>query len=361
MKVLIVNGYGGAVDIQGPSIGRAFRRLGWSADFWAYQSGIQIRRVYQRYDYFNFATFVPPANRVLNRMLVARCRKTRPDLLFVTKGETLLPGVVTEIGALGITTAHWSTDDPLGRHHPTNRIANLREYGWVFTWDMDPARILRDEGLRAFYLPDAAPEVFTPDPRIARDLPLTFIGQYSRKREETLKPLVPLGLRLWGNGWYDCKSRALRRHHSRAFSREGKLVELYRRSVVTVNPHDVQAFECTNFRTFEALACGTLPLTEHNPEIANLFEIGREIVTYGSVPDLAEKARHFLARPEEALGIAERGRLRVDREHRMFHRIAAAVRIVREGRFDRGMPLDAEPRSRKTSPASDRSGTAAGS
>lgn len=344
MKVLIVNGYGGFVDLQGPAIGKAFRRLGYAVDFFAYQSGVPIRRVYQRYDYFNLATFVPPANWALNRMLIARVRRTRPDLLFVTKGETLLPGTVSAIRTGGVATAHWSTDDPLGRHHPTNRIANLSEYDWVFTWDVDPARRLRAAGLRAFYLPDAAPEVFTPDPSVARDLPLTFIGQYSPKREAVLSPLVPLGLAIWGNGWHACRRRALRRRHRREFSREGHYVKLLRRSLLTVNPHDAQAFECTNFRTFEALACGALPLTEHNPEIHRLFDIDRELITYRSIPELAEQVRYFLAHPEEAARIAKAGRLRVDAEHRMFHRIAACERIIREGRFDFRMPLDAEPR-----------------
>lgn len=344
MKALIVNGYGGCVDIQGPSIGRAFRALGWQVRFFAYQSGFEIRRAFQRYDYFNLAAFVPPANRVLNRLLVRRCRQWRPNLVFVTKGETLLPGVVSEIRRLGIVAAHWSTDDPLGRHHPANTIRNIAEYDWVFTWDRDPARILRARGLAAFYLPDAAPDVFTPDARVARDLPLTFIGQYSPKRERVLKPLVPLGLAVWGNGWRACRSRALRRRHRREFSREMRLVELYRRSLLTVNPHDVQVFACTNFRTFEALACDTLPLTEHNDELHNLFDVGREVVTYRSPEELREKARYYLARPEEALAVARAGRLRVDAEHRILHRIAAVDRIVRGRRFDPAMPLDAEPR-----------------
>lgn len=346
MRILIVIGYGGYVDIQPPAMGNAFRRMGYDVDFFAYQSGIQIRRPYQRYDWFSLAAFCPPANRILNRMLVTRCRRTRPDIILVGKGETLLPGTIAEIKKLGATAVHFSSDDPLGRHHAANRIVNLSEYDWIFTWDRGPARDMRGTGLPAFYLPLSAPEVFTLDPDVPRDLPLTFIGQYSTKREETLAPLVPLGLAVWGNGWYDCKSRRLRRTHRKEFSREEKLIGLYRRSVVTVNPHDVQVFECTNFRAFEALACGTLPLTEHNDEIKNLFEIDREIVTYRSIPDLVEKARHFLAHPEEALAIAERGRARVDREHRMFHRMAAIDRIVKSGKFDPEMPLDAEPRPR---------------
>ncbi len=343
MRILIVTGYGGHIDLQPPAMGNAFRRMGYDVDFFAYQSGVQIRRPYQRYDWFSLAAFCPPANWILNKALVARCRKTRPDVVLVGKGETLLPGTITKIKEFGVTAVHFSSDDPLGRHHAANRIRNLGEYDLVFTWDRGPARDMRGMGLPAFYLPLSAPEVFTPAPDVPRDLPLTFIGQYSAKREEALKPLVGLGLAVWGNGWHACRSRRLRRAHRKEFSREARLVELYRRSVVTVNPHDIQVFECTNFRAFEALACGTLPLTEHNDEIRNLFEIDHEIVTYRSIDDLAGKARHYTAHPEEALAVAERGRARVDREHRMFHRMAAIDRIVRAGRFDPAMPLQADP------------------
>ena len=344
-RMLYVTGYGGYVDLQPAAIGDAFRRLGYEVDFFASMSGVPIRRLYQRYDYFNFAS--PPlighrwnpVNWAFNRWLLRRVERTRPSLVLVGKGETLLPGTVSAIRALGAVTANFSSDDAFGRHHPRNRLHNLGEYDLVFNFDAEGVRRMRALGLRAFELPCSAAEVFRPDPSVPLSHPLTFIGQYQPKRAEFLQGLLPLGLRIWGNGWRSSRvPRALRRVHRKEFSREHRLVELYRSSRITVNIHDVQTFETTNFRTFEALACGTFLLCEASPGLERFFEPGREVETFRSPGELVEKARHYLAHPEEARAIAEAGRRRVDAEHRCFHR----MRVV-DGEVRACFPLFGRP------------------
>ena len=60
-------------------------------------------------------------------------------------------------------------------------------------------------------------------------------------------------------------------------------------------------------RVFDVLACGGFLLTNYQPEIAEYFEDGAELVMYSSIEDLCEKTAYYLAHEEERRAIAEAG------------------------------------------------------
>lgn len=65
-----------------------------------------------------------------------------------------------------------------------------------------------------------------------------------------------------------------------------------------------------NLRAFEVLSAGAMLLTDRlSPESgqAGLWQEGRELVTYADEGELVERARHYLARPDEARAIGAAG------------------------------------------------------
>lgn len=62
-----------------------------------------------------------------------------------------------------------------------------------------------------------------------------------------------------------------------------------------------------NLRIFEALSAGCFLLTDYCDEIAELFEIGKEIEVFRSASELQEKVEYYLAHPEEREAIARCG------------------------------------------------------
>lgn len=68
-------------------------------------------------------------------------------------------------------------------------------------------------------------------------------------------------------------------------------------------------------RDFEVPMCGGFYLVQRAPEQDLHFVLGREIETWETLGELAEKVRHFLRYPEEAQQIAARGRARAQRDH----------------------------------------------
>jgi spore maturation protein CgeB len=73
-------------------------------------------------------------------------------------------------------------------------------------------------------------------------------------------------------------------------------------------------------REFEAPMSGALYLTEEQPELAEYFEPGKEVLTYSDRFDLLDKARFYLAHQETAERVRRAGWLRAQSEHTWQHR-----------------------------------------
>jgi spore maturation protein CgeB len=73
-------------------------------------------------------------------------------------------------------------------------------------------------------------------------------------------------------------------------------------------------------REFEAPMSGALYLTEDQPELAEYFTPGQEVLTYADGDDLLDKVRFYLAHQELAERIRRAGHARAIREHTWQHR-----------------------------------------
>lgn len=76
-----------------------------------------------------------------------------------------------------------------------------------------------------------------------------------------------------------------------------------------------------NLRIFEALAAGCFLLTDHCDELADMFKIGKEIETFRSSAELAEKVAFYLDDEAARLTIAQNGHQAFLREHTWEARI----------------------------------------
>jgi spore maturation protein CgeB len=91
-------------------------------------------------------------------------------------------------------------------------------------------------------------------------------------------------------------------------------------------------------RTFEVPGAGGFLLTEAAPELERYFAIGSEIVTFASPGELVERARYYLANPDERDAIARAGHARAIAEHTYEQRISQILEKLH--------PLLAERRTR---------------
>jgi spore maturation protein CgeB len=84
-----------------------------------------------------------------------------------------------------------------------------------------------------------------------------------------------------------------------------------------------------NQRVFDVPACGSFLLTDHQKAIEELFEVGKEIVTYKNVEEIPELVRFYLNNPDAREKIAMKGRERVLKEHTYKHRLRKIIEIMR--------------------------------
>ena len=82
-------------------------------------------------------------------------------------------------------------------------------------------------------------------------------------------------------------------------------------------------------RDFEIPAVGSgVYITSFNPDLAQHFHIGKEIVCYRNFEEMVELVRYYLRHPEEAQDIARKGRERCLSEHRWLHRYQKMLSII---------------------------------
>ena len=101
-------------------------------------------------------------------------------------------------------------------------------------------------------------------------------------------------------------------------------VDIYSRSLISLGFGGVAFSErifCVKGRDMEIPAAESLYLTTYNPELAELFHIGKEIHCYHNEIDCVELIRYYLERPEAAEAIGRAGRQRCLQEHTWSDRL----------------------------------------
>ena len=122
-------------------------------------------------------------------------------------------------------------------------------------------------------------------------------------------------------------SPLLERYHGEAWGRD-----MYRALAgarVAINRHiDVAEGHANNMRLFEATAMGAMLLTDAGKGLEDIFEPGREVLTYTSPDDLVEKIEHILAHDDERRAIAAAGQQRTLTDHSFARRMDELVEIL---------------------------------
>ena len=328
-------------------------------------------------EYFDYPTIAATIGiDAMNRRLRERVDAFEPDLMFtvVWGDDTLQPATVEAItGRTPTTTLNWYCDDhwrfdslsrrwtPCFDHVVTTSQAALPRYtACGFTnviksqWAANPA-IYRpvDHSLdQPFDEPD------DPAPM------LSFVGLPHGHRARTIRLMHEAGLPVhaFGKGWpagrvdQDAMVRLFARsrinlNFAEASSFAGpapltrrlcealgprlrqlpglwRLDEPMRERLDPgrrLGPHLVRQIKG---RVFEVPACGGFLLTGDAENLRDYYKPGRDIVTFDTLDDLIDKARHYLDHDDQRRAIARAGYERTLAEHTYRHRFGAIFRRI---------------------------------
>ena len=170
--------------------------------------------------------------------------------------------------------------------------------------------------------------------QVEKNIDISFVGGISRHHGGAIPLLEHLvehtNISIWGYGADKLpKSSPICKCHG------GEVwgMDMYRalaRSRITLNRHiNVAENNANNMRLYEATGVGTMLLTDHKDNLHELFDIGREVVTYSSKEEAAELVSYYLVHPEEAPKIARAGQARTLREHTYAHRMQELIPILK--------------------------------
>ncbi len=260
---------------------------------------------------------------LLNRGLLRRVARDRPDGVVCISGEALLPDTVRRLAAQR-PVALWLVDR-LANTGLTADLVQLYPVQLVF----EPADLALFP--RAHYLPYGAdPAHYRPLQQSAR-YAVGFVGAPHANRLPILEHVAGICRR---RGWSLAlcgpfrNRRALARQWpglAQAIAVNRKLAPQevnawYNATAINLNLHHDQSVEGVNPRTFEILAAGACQLVDHKPRLADWFVDGRELAMFQEPEELEARLAIYLERPAERAAMAQRGYAACMAQHTMAHR-----------------------------------------
>jgi spore maturation protein CgeB len=231
----------------------------------------------------------------------------------------------------GVVTVLWTIDAPL-HFQPIIEVAPF--YDHIFCQGTEAIELLDNAEIKgAQWLPMACdPNYHHPvecsfSDRENYGSDLVFVGSYYPDRAAIFETISALDLAIWGPGWDNlAPDSPLRRCVRGAHTAPAEWLKIYSASkiVLATHYHDQQnrfpVYQASP-RIFEALACRAFVLCDDQKDVFSLFQDGKDLVRFFDAPDLMNKAKHYLAHPEERNEIAGMGNRNVLKNHTYIHRI----------------------------------------
>jgi spore maturation protein CgeB len=206
-------------------------------------------------------------------------------------------------------------------------------YDHIFSFSRVTANFFaKTRGLDASHLPFGANPITLPEAP-QKDIDVLFVGSGDLRRIFLLESLRDR-VTIFGNRWERHRPLISRELWARITDRPVWGDELHRwlarsKIVLNITRSDFHGAETgINLRIFEALAAGCFLLSDHCDEIEDLFEVGKEIETYRSSRELADKVRYYLGNDAKRIGIARQGHAKFLENHTWRERIRQMLTLT---------------------------------
>lgn len=245
----------------------------------------------------------------LNQALLDVVDRTRPNvMLTVQRNYELWLETLQLIQARGdVATISWTTDDSW-KYQEVSRFIGTAYHAITTTYAHCVVQYHQD-GIPNVLLTQWAAnseQLNPPLPASACQYSVSFVGAAHGDRPKKIAALQDRGIEVtcFGHGWTSGSVPA------------EEIPKIIRSSVISLNfANACKGIPQVKARTFEVPGAGGFLLTEYAPGLERAYVLGREIVAFEEIDDLAQKIQYFLNHPEERDAIAQAGFLRTTEEH----------------------------------------------
>lgn len=252
-----------------------------------------------------------------NQQVLDLYHQTRPDLVFVNRGNKL---TVSTLEAMSAAIRVLWCQDVAQRCDLTPE--QLRSYDRRYVFEASDVPWLAEHlNLEATFLPMGLdPEVYYPLPTQAKDIDVFFVGQYYPERRATLEQLAQdfpnHTLRFYGRHVRYRELNTWARFLYYAASGQGQVFvnrnlnppeinQLYARAKICLNMHHSQNRLGCNPRVFEIMGSQSFQLVESLPYIKN--NLADVLGTYDNYEQLRDAISYYLKHDELRQQMSSKG------------------------------------------------------
>lgn len=279
----------------------------------------------------------------VNKAILDEVSRSRPDVLWIEKGNTIYPGTLKTVSKLApsMKLVSFAEDDMFALHNRSWFYTfGLKYYSVVFTTKSYNSHVNELPRLGAkkvvfidntYDIHEHKPVSVTADDKVSLGADVGFIGTYEAQRAESLLYLAKNGVpvRVWGNNW----NRMSGKHPNMIIEKRAIYGESYIKSICATRINLCFLRKANRdqqtCRSLEIPACGAFMLAERTQEHRRLFEEGVEAVYFDNNDELLRKVQYYLAHEPERKAIAAAGRKRCETSKYSGHdRMRDVLRLI---------------------------------
>jgi len=262
-------------------------------------------------------------------VLAAQIRFSKPDVLLNQAMDSIPSSFLKEmkpyVGFL------------IGQHAATQlpKSEDLSCYDLAVSSFPPTVDLFRQNGLRAeYHRLGFEPRVLAQLETNVKQFDIAFVGSLAatvhRSRIVLLEALCSRfpELRIWGPNVDGLSEVSPIRAAHKGYAWGRDMYQILRGSKLTLNHHgDIPPY-ANNCRLYEATGVGTVLITDWKPNLHEMFDPGKEVLAYRSIPESIELIRHYLAHENERQDIARAGQRRTLQDHTYYDRMGELVDII---------------------------------
>jgi len=252
----------------------------------------------------------------LNKKIIDYVHNSKPDLVFIVKGNLIRPKTLRFLKNKNIKIVSWSLDDMYAWHNRSVYYTlGLKIYDLVVTsktYNCNKNE-LPSLGAKVLYQPQSYyPEIqpYTPEcqkSEFAHDV--LFVGTFEEDRFRRLLYLAETGIQVHIYGW--AKKYAISPHKNLIFHENhlygSDFTQSFKCSKISLNFLRKKNRDLHTSRSIEIPWSGGFMLAERTQEHSDLFEEGKEAEYFSTNEELVSKIKFYLQNDELRKQIAENG------------------------------------------------------
>jgi spore maturation protein CgeB len=285
---------------------------------------------------------------LLNRKLVKQAQSTKPDIIFMIKGNLITIAALRTIKKSLPQTKiiHFYPDNPFcfwNGNSNTNVLESLPLIDLFIIWSKQLIPIIHSAGCRRVeYFPFAVDETiykqtsFTSQQLQNYSSDVTFVGTWDTEREKFLTHVVTalpeIQLAIWGNRWREQlpKNSILHRYIRGTAIYKDDLLKAFAGAKIVLNFIRPQNLQAHNMRTFEVLATGNFLLTQKTTEQTQQpFIEDVNIACFADAEDLIKKIAFYVNQDSLRMDVAQRGHVLIAQDFTLRARVCSLLSLLR--------------------------------